>query len=72
MTHHIKILDVVALSRPLEKQGLDRGLVGTVVEQLADHVFEVEFSDEDGRTYATAAVPADQLIVLRYKPVQAA
>ena len=72
MAQDLKILDVVALAEPLPDRGLVRGQVGTVVEQLAPGVVEVEFSDEQGRTYATAAVKADQLIVLHYEPVKAA
>jgi hypothetical protein len=45
--------------------------VGTAVEQLAQGVFEVEFCDNEGRTYATCAVREDQLIVLHYDPVAA-
>ena len=45
------------------------GEVGTVVESLADD--QVEFSGDDGRAYATAALPARDLIVLHYAPVMA-
>ena len=72
MAQDLKILDVVALAEPLPDRGLVRGQVGTVVEQLAPGVFEIEFSDEQGRTYATAAVKSDLLIVLHYEPVKAA
>ncbi len=34
-------------------------------------VFEVEFSDDEGRAYASLAVEASQLLVLHYKPVEA-
>jgi membrane protein implicated in regulation of membrane protease activity len=71
MAQELKILDVVALADPVPERGLVRGQVGTVVEQLAPGVFEVEFSDEQGRTYATAAVKGEQLIVLHYEPVNA-
>ena len=54
----VQLLDVVALTRDLPERGLVRGQVGTAVEQLAAGVFEVEFSDDMGRTYATAAVYA--------------
>lgn len=66
-----QLLDVVALTRDLPERGLVRGQVGTTVEQLAVGVFEVEFSDDIGRTYATAAVPAADLLVLRYETAQA-
>jgi hypothetical protein len=50
---------------------LRRGQVGTVVEELAPNVFEVEFSDNEGRTYAMLALNADQLLVLHYGPAEA-
>jgi hypothetical protein len=43
-----------------------------VVETLAPGVFEVEFSDDQGRTYAQLALPEHQLLVLHYQPLQAA
>jgi hypothetical protein len=42
-----------------------------VVETLAPGVFEVEFSDDEGRTYASIALEADQLLALRYEPTRA-
>jgi hypothetical protein len=42
------------------------------VETLAPGVFEVEFSDDQGRTYAQLALKEDQLLVLHYQPQQAA
>jgi len=68
----VKLLDVVALLEDEAKHGLMRGQVGTVVEALAPGVFEVEFSDNDGRTYATVAVPAEKLLVLRHEVIEAA
>jgi len=34
-------------------------------------VFEVEFSDDEGRAYAFVALKADQLLMLHYEPVEA-
>ena len=68
----IKLLDVVALTEDLPKRSLRRGQVGTVVETLAPDVFEVEFCDNDGRTYASLSLRADQFMVLHYEPVQIA
>lgn len=68
----VLLLDVVALIADLPDKGMLRGQVGTVVETLAPGVFEVEFSDDQGRTYAQLAVPANQLLVLHYQPQQAA
>ena len=71
MSGAINLLDVVALAEDLPAKGLLRGQVGTVVEELGEGVFEVEFSDDEGRTYATAALRAGQLIVLHYHPAKA-
>jgi hypothetical protein len=68
----IQLLDVVALTDDLPEQSLKRGQVGTVVEELAPDVFEVEFCDDQGRTYAMTAVRAPQMMVLYYQPEQAA
>jgi hypothetical protein len=72
MDREIRVLDVVALAEPLPERGLARGQVGTVVEALAPQVFEVEFSDDSGRSYASLGLRADQLILLHYEPAQAA
>lgn len=65
----IDILDVVALTEDLPERGLYRGQVGTIVETLTPGVFEVEFSDDEGRAYASLALGVDQLLALRYEPV---
>lgn len=64
------ILDVVALTEDLPERGLYSGQVGTVVEVLEPEVFEVEFADDEGRAYASVALKAEQLLVLRYEPVE--
>jgi hypothetical protein len=71
MKDEIKLLDVVALTGDLKERGLVTGQVGTVVEILDDGVFEVEFCDNDGRTYATLALRDNQLMTLYYSPVAA-
>lgn len=71
MKDTIDILDVVAITGDLPERGLYRGQVGTVVEILAPGVFEVEFSNDEGRTYASLALEADQLLALRYEPIRA-
>jgi hypothetical protein len=43
-----------------------------VVEELPPDAYEVEFCDDDGRTYASAAIRREKLIVLRYQPTKAA
>lgn len=64
----IRLLDVVALTEDIPDRGLLRGQVGTVVESLGPGVFEVEFVDNDGRTYAMLPLKSHQLLVLHYQP----
>ena len=61
-------LDVVAITEDLPERDPYRGQVETVVEIVAPDVFEVEFSEEEGRTYASASLEADRLLALRYEP----
>ena len=68
MKNKVKLLDVVALTDDLPDRKLERGQVGTVVEVLAPDVYEVEFTDNDGRTYAELAVKEEKLLVLHYEP----
>lgn len=70
MKETINSLDVVALTEDLPERGLYRGQVGTVVESLVPGVFEVEFSDDEGRAYASLALEASQLLVLHYEPAE--
>ncbi len=71
MKNEFQLLDVVALTEDFPKENLSRGQVGTVVEILAPHVYEIEFSDNEGRTYAMCALQADQLMALHYAPAVA-
>ena len=67
----MKPFDVVALLQDLPEKGLLRGQDGTVVELLSPDVFEVEFCDNQGKTYASLALRADQLLVLHHEAVAA-
>ena len=67
----VKVLDVVALLEDLPSRGLVRGQVGTIVEKLGPDAFEVEFSDSQGRTYASLALQSSQFLVLRPDAVTA-
>jgi hypothetical protein len=58
------MLDTVALLEDLPERTLKRGEVGTVVEILAPDVFEVEFCDDEGQTYAELALRGDQVVTL--------
>lgn len=69
MNAPIQLLDVVALVHDRPNDGLVRGQVGTIVEVLSPGVYEVEFSDDQGKTYAMLPLTADELIVLHTAPV---
>lgn len=71
MEMNIKELDVIALREDLPEQGLVAGQVGTIVETLGAGVFEVEFCDDQGETYASLALNACQLMRLYYSPIAA-
>jgi Domain of unknown function (DUF4926) len=66
----MEILSEVAVLKDIPEKGLVRGQVGTVVELLAPSVAEVEFTDDQGRTYATAALHAEELIRLVHRPYE--
>jgi hypothetical protein len=68
----MRLLDVVALTEDVPNKHLLRGQVGTVVEVLAPEVYEVEFCEDEGRTYTSTALSASQLLVLHYRPKIAA
>ena len=63
-----RLLDVVALTVDLPDRQLVQGQVGTIVETLDGGTYEVEFSDDDGRTYATLALRPSQFMVLHHRP----
>jgi hypothetical protein len=60
--------DVVALLADLPAKHLVRGQVGTIVELLDAATAMVEFSDDEGRAFAIAAVKTSGLLVLHYIP----
>ena len=64
----LQMLAVVALLEDAPEKGLCRGQVGTVVEKLAPGIYEVEFSDDEGRTYASVSLTADQVMTLYHAP----
>ncbi|WP_420239140.1 DUF4926 domain-containing protein [Telmatobacter bradus] len=66
----LELLAEVALLRDLSEQGLVRGQVGTVVELLSPSAAEVEFVDDEGRTYATATIVSDDLVRLHHAPLE--
>ncbi|WRH67793.1 MAG: DUF4926 domain-containing protein [Planktothrix sp. GU0601_MAG3] len=67
MNSQMKLLDVVALIEDMPELGLYRGQVGTIVEVYEPGVFEVEFSDLNGRAYAIETLNSNQLMLLHYQ-----
>jgi hypothetical protein len=67
---NLELLAEVALLRDLPDLGLARGQVGTVVEMLASDAAEVEFLDNEGKTYATAAIQGVDLVRLHRSPLE--
>lgn len=69
MKTDIKILDAVALLKNIPQKQLKRGQLGTIVEEVAEGIFEVEFADRSGRTIVTLAVKAVDLLQLHDEPM---
>ena len=69
MNDSIKLLDVVAVITDIPEKGLLRGHVGTIVEAYDADMFEVEFVDPDGHTYALETLHKDQLMTLHHYAV---
>jgi hypothetical protein len=67
----VKLLDVVALLMDKPAQGLAAGHVGTVVEVFSPDVFEVEFLDPTGHTFALIELKRDEILLLKHEPVAA-
>ena len=68
----LKELDVVALTEDVPTHGLRRGQVGTIVCEMGADAFEVEFIDNEGRTYALLPLRSNQLMPLHHSPARAA
>ncbi len=66
---NLELLSEVAVLQDLPEHGLIRGQVGTVVEVLSPSAAEVEFCDDQGRTYAMAALKSEELIRLHHHPL---
>lgn len=66
----MKRLDVVALIQDCPELGLYCGNVGTIVEEYEPGIFEVEFSDTNGKAYAIETLNSSQLMVLYHYRLQ--
>ena len=58
-----KILDVVALLNDVPEKKLSKGQVGTIVEQLDDNIFEVEFTNKNGETLTIESFQGSDLML---------
>ncbi len=63
----IELLSVVAVLEDIPDKELLRGQAGTIIETLEPGVFEVEFSGDNGRTYATRSLRSDQIVALGHE-----
>ncbi len=63
----LELLSVVALLNDTADQSVRRGQVGTIVERLGPGVYEVEFTDDDGQTYASLPLRSEQLLQLHHE-----
>ena len=66
MIEKLQLLDVVVLTEKTDT--LPKGALGTIVEILDNEVFEVEFSNIKGESYAFKALPAHNLLKVFYEP----
>lgn len=63
----LKLFDTVAILKNVPDQKVVLGQVGTIVEELDNDFYEVEFSDKNGETISEFAVKADDLMLLHYE-----
>ena len=63
----LKLLDVVALMKDIPKEKLVKGQVGTVVEELDQGIYEIEFADKQGRTIVNLALTYKDLMLLHFE-----
>lgn len=68
----IQVLAVVAVTADQPDGRLRRGQVGTVVDRLAPGLVQVEFCDQEGRTWALEAIRDEDLLPLTFEPSLAA
>jgi Domain of unknown function (DUF4926) len=69
MNASIRLLDIVALVEDLPEYGIYRGQVGTVTDIVAPDLFEVDFSDTSGQTFAELNLTSQQLMLLLHEPI---
>ncbi len=63
----LKLFDIVAILKDYPEKKVVFGQVGTIVEELQDGVFEVEFANKSGETISEFAVKSEDLMLLHYE-----
>lgn len=63
----LKLLDVVALLNDIPAEKLTKGQVGTIVEELDEGAYEVEFADKKGKTITSLALKAQDMMLLHFE-----
>ena len=63
----LNMLDTVASVEDMPSERLVKGQVGTVVEELAEGVYEVEFTNRQGETISSLALSVDRLMLLHFE-----
>ena len=71
MDRRPRMLDVVALVRGRADLGLEKGQVGTVVDDPGGDTLLVEFADANGETFSLPALPVADVMILRFEPAAA-
>ena len=66
----LKPFDTIALLRDINEHDLIKGQVGTILEVIDNNVFEVEFTDKQGKTLSTLGLTAKDLMLLYFEEVK--
>lgn len=63
----IKQLDTIKLARDIPEHRLKKGMLGVVVSVFTEPIlaYEVEFADDQGRTFAELAIEPQDLILVK-------
>ncbi|MBS4029499.1 MAG: DUF4926 domain-containing protein [Ignavibacteriales bacterium] len=69
MTQTHKLYEVVAVLANNEERNIHRGMVGTIIEELSDNNFLIEFSNQDGETISLAPFHSENLLALEHATV---
>ncbi len=63
----LKLLDVIALLKDIPAEKLTKGQVGTIVEELDEGAYEVEFADKKDRTITSLALKTQDIMLLYFE-----